>query len=114
MARRAAAVLFVLTVTMGLAAWSGRAATRSVTQTLVFDTVATGRFVDQAPAGPSPGDTELSTGRLRDATGRFVGTVRDRCVFTKVIANDVLEQCSGSARTSEGTVSFAGVATWTR
>jgi hypothetical protein len=76
---------------------------------LVFDTVARGSFADEPPAGPSPGDTELSAGRLRDATGRFVGTAHDRCVFTKVIPNDVLERCSGSAKTSEGTVTLAGV-----
>jgi hypothetical protein len=78
-------------------------------QTLVFDTVARDGFVDRPPAGPSPGDIELSIGRLRDVSGRFVGTAQDKCVFTKVIPNDVLEQCSGSARTSEGTVSIAGI-----
>jgi hypothetical protein len=65
--------------------------------------------VDRPPAGPSPGDTELSTGRLRDASGQFVGTAHDRCVFTKLIPNDVLERCSGSAQTSEGTVTIAGI-----
>ena len=106
---RIAAIVVVLVVMLGVAAWSSSAATRPLTQTLVFDTVARGSFVDQPPAGPSPGDTELSTGRLRDASGRFVGTERDKCVFTKVIANDVLERCSGSAKTSEGTVTLAGV-----
>jgi hypothetical protein len=76
---------------------------------LVFDTVAQNRFVDAPPAGPSPGDVELSNGKLRDATGRFVGTVRDRCVFTKVIPNDVLERCSGSAKTRDGTVAVSGI-----
>jgi hypothetical protein len=80
-----------------------------VKETLVFDIVARGSFVDQPPAGPSPGDIELSTGTLRDAAGRVVGTAHDKCVFTKVIPNDVLEQCSGSAKTSEGTVTLAGV-----
>ncbi len=109
MTRGAAAVLVLSTVMIGLGAWSASAAARPVTQTLVFDTVARGSFVDQPPAGPSPGDVERSTGRLRDARGRFVGTERDRCVFTKVIPNDVLELCSGSAKTSEGTVSLGGV-----
>jgi len=85
------------------------AAARPVTQTLVFDAVAHASFVDTPPAGPSPGDTELSTARLRDASGRFVGTAHDRCVFTKVIPGDVLERCSGSAKTREGSVTVAGV-----
>lgn len=106
---RTAAIVVVLMLAAGVAASSSSAATRPRTQTLVFDTVARGSFVDEPPAGPSPGDTELSTGRLRDASGRFVGTTRDKCVFTKVIPNDVLERCSGSATTSEGTVTFAGV-----
>ncbi len=109
MARGAAAVLVLLTSTVGLGAWAGGAAARPVTQTLVFDTVARDSFLDKPPAGPSPGDTERSTGRLRDSTGRFVGTERDKCVFTKVIPHDVLERCSGSAKTSEGTVTIAGV-----
>lgn len=109
MVRRCAAIVVLLTVVAGLAAWSSSAATRPLTQTLVFDTVGTNSFVDQPPAGPSPGDTELATGRLRDSTGRFVGTEHDRCVFTKVIAHDVLEQCSGSATTSEGTVTVSGI-----
>jgi hypothetical protein len=46
---------------------------------------------------------------LRDAADRFVGTEHDTCVFTKVIPQDVLEQCSGSATTNEGTVTLAGV-----
>jgi hypothetical protein len=107
--RGAAAVLVLLTVTVGVGAWTGRAGARPVTQTLVFDTVARDSFLDRPPTGPSPGDTERSTGRLRDSTGRYVGTERDRCVFTKVIPNDVLERCSGSAKTSEGTVTVAGV-----
>lgn len=106
---RSAAIAVLLVIVAGLAAWSSPAATKSVKQTLVFDTVATASFVDQPPAGPSPGDIERSTGRLRDATGHFVGTERDMCVFTKVIPHDVLEQCSGSAKTSEGTVTVAGV-----
>jgi hypothetical protein len=107
--RRGAAAVAVLTVVIGISAPSGGAATHSVTETLVFDTVARNSFVDQPPAGPSPGDTELATGRLRDATGRFVGTEQDKCVFTKVIPNDVLERCSGTATTSEGTVTLTGV-----
>jgi hypothetical protein len=75
----------------------------------VFDTVARDSFVDRPPAGPSPGDIELSTGWLRDASGRFVGTAHDECVFTKVIPNDVLEKCSGWAKTSEGAVTIAGI-----
>ena len=109
MVRRATVVPVLSIVMLGLAAWPGGAGARSVTQTLVFDTVARGSFVDKPPSGPSPGDTELSAGRLRDASGRFVGTTRDKCVFTKMIPNDVLERCSGSARTSEGAVTLAGV-----
>jgi hypothetical protein len=80
-----------------------------MTQTLVFDAAARDSFVDKPPAGPSPGDSEYSTSRLRDATGYFVGIAHDMCVFTKVIPNDVLERCSGSATTREGTVTFAGI-----
>jgi hypothetical protein len=46
---------------------------------------------------------------LRDAADHFVGTEHDTCTFTKVIPRDVLEQCSGSATTSQGTVTLAGV-----
>ena len=106
---RGAAAVVSLPFVMGLAGWSSSAATRPVTQTLVFDTVARDSFADRPPAGPSPGDIELSTGRLRDASGRFVGTTHDKCVFTTVIPNDVLEKCSGSAETSEGTVTIAGI-----
>jgi hypothetical protein len=109
MTRRLAAVLGVLMSTTACALSPGSAAARPATQTLVFDAVARGSFVDLPPTGPSPGDTEFSTARLRDAAGRFVGTARDKCVFTRVIAHDVLERCSGSARTSEGTVTLAGV-----
>jgi hypothetical protein len=80
-----------------------------VTQTLVFDAMGRGSFVDRPPAGPSPGDTEFLTARLRDATGRFVGTSRATCIFTKVIPNDVLERCTASGRTREGTLTFGGV-----
>jgi hypothetical protein len=103
----AIAVLFVTVA--AFAPSPGSAATRPVTQTLVFDVVGRGSFADRPPAGPSPGDTEFFTGRVRDAAGRFVGTVRSTCVFTKVIPNDVLERCSALGRTSEGTLSFGGV-----
>jgi hypothetical protein len=59
--------------------------------------------------GPSRGDTELATARLRDASGRFVGTSHDKCVFTKVLAHDVLERCSGRGKTSDGTVTLSGI-----
>jgi hypothetical protein len=93
-----------------LAPPAGGATTRSMTQTLVFDAV--GRetsFVDQPPAGPSPGDTEFFTARLRDAAGRYVGTARSTCVFTKMVPNDVLERCTASGETREGTLFFGGV-----
>jgi hypothetical protein len=80
-----------------------------VTQTLVFDAVAQASFEDTAPTGPSPGDIERSTSRLRDASGRFVGTAQDTCVFTKAIPGDMLERCSGSARTNDGRVTLSGV-----
>jgi hypothetical protein len=77
---------------------------------LVFDAV--GRetsFVDTPPAGPSPGDTENITARLRDATGHVVGTAHTTCSFTKVITDDVLEFCSASGKTSEGTLTLVGI-----
>jgi hypothetical protein len=80
-----------------------------VTQTFVFDGAGTISFVDGPPAGPSPGDTEYVTERLRDAAGRIVGTGHSTCVFTKMIPNDVLERCSASGTTSEGTLFFGGV-----
>ena len=107
--RRVVAALLPASALAGLAALTANAAARPVTQTLVFDAVAHASFVDTPPAGPSPGDTELSTARLRNAAGRFVGTARDRCVFTKVIPHDVLERCSGSATTREGSVTLTGV-----
>lgn len=107
--QRVLAALLSAVALAGLAALPGRAAARAVTQTLVFDAVVDASFVDTPPIGPSPGDTELSTGRLRDAAGRFVGTVHDRCVFRKLIPHDVLERCSGSAETREGTATVAGV-----
>jgi hypothetical protein len=94
------------------AAWlvpAAGASQRPAAQTLVFDAVAKGSFVDKPPTGPSPGDVELSGARLRDAAGRFVGTAHDRCVFTRAIPNDMLERCSGWAKTSEGTVTISGV-----
>ena len=109
MVRKATIGLVLLMVMSGLGAWSSSAAARPTTQTLVFDAVGRGSFVDQPPTGPSPGDTEISTATLRDPAGRFVGTARGTCVFTKVIPNDVLERCSASGKTSEGTVSFGGV-----
>ena len=93
----------------GAAALPAGAAARPTTLTLVFDAVGRGSFMGRPPAGPSPGDTEFFTARLRDAAGRFVGTVRSSCVFTKVIPNDVLERCSASGTTSEGTLSFGGI-----
>ena len=107
--QRVVAAVLPAVVLAGLAAVPGSAAARPVTQTLVFDAVVHANFVDTLPTGPSPGDTELSTARLRDAAGRFVGTARDKCVFTKVIPHDVLERCSGSANTREGTATLAGV-----
>lgn len=75
----------------------------------MFDAIVRASFVDTPPAGPSPGDTELSTARLRDASDRFVGTARDTCVFSKLIPGDVLERCSGSATTRDGSATIAGV-----
>ena len=109
MARSAGVVLVLGMLVAALAAWSGSAATRATTQTLVFDSAVSGSFMDKSPAGPSPGDTELLRASLFEAGGRFVGTTRSTCVFTKVIPTDVLERCSGSVKTSEGTVSLAGV-----
>ena len=99
----------VLSVTVAIAASPASAAPQPATQTLVFDSVAKNRFLDRPPAGPSPGDTEYASARLRDPSGRIVGTGREQCVFTKVLANDVLERCSGSAQTREGTVALAGI-----
>ncbi len=107
---RIATVVAVLSVAVAtFAPPRGSAAIRPMTQTLVFDAIGRGSFVDQPPAGPSPGDAEHLTARLRDATGRFVGTARTTCVFTKVIPNDVLERCSASGKTNEGTLIFGGV-----
>jgi Allene oxide cyclase barrel like domain len=109
MTRRPAVVVVLAIIAAVLVPWPVSAATRQVTQTLVFDALSRVSFTDQPPAGPSPGDTELLTGRLRDAAGRDVGTARSRCVFTKVIPNDVLERCTASGKTSEGVLSFGGV-----
>lgn len=105
------AVLFVaLMAAVGLVPLSSSAASQPMRQTLVFDAVARETsFVDQPPAGPSPGDTENITARLRDAAGRFVGTAKSTCVFTQSIPNDMLERCSESGRTSAGSVNFGGV-----
>lgn len=106
MAQRLTAVLVVLGLT---AAWPASAADRPLKQTFVFDSLANGTFLDKPPAGPSPGDTESSTGTLRDVAGHVIGSARDTCVFTKNTATDVLERCSGTAKTREGTVTVAGV-----
>jgi hypothetical protein len=92
----------------GTAAWPAGATARPPTRTLVFDSLVHNRFVDRPPAGPSVGDTELASAKLRDASGRVVGTASDTCVFTKMLADDVLERCTGEARTSDGTVTLAG------
>ena len=104
--RRTVPVL--VSVTAAIVASPASAAPQPATQTLVFDSVAKNRFLDRPPAGPSPGDTEYANARLRDPSGRIVGTGRDQCVFTKVLANDVLERCPGSAKTRDGTVTLAG------
>lgn len=110
MKRQLAVAALIPAVTVaGLAASPASAATLPVTQTLVFDALVRGSFVDAPPAGPSPGDTELSTEHLRDASGHSVGTARVRCVFTKQIPGDVLERCSGSASTRDGTATLTGV-----
>lgn len=106
---RPTAILALLSVVAGVAASPVSAAPRPATQTLVFDALGKGSFLDRPPSGPSPGDTEFFTGSLRDATGRFVGTAHSICVFTKVIPNDVLERCSASGKTSEGTLAFGGI-----
>ena len=106
---RVAALLVAVTAIVGLVPEAG-GATNQPMQTLVFDAV--GRetsFVDQPPTGPSPGDTENITARLRDATGHFVGTAKSTCVFTQLVQNDVLERCSASGTTRAGTVTFGGV-----
>ena len=54
MARRAAVVLVLGMFVAALAAWSDIAAKRSTMQTLVFDAVVKGSFVDKPPTGPSP------------------------------------------------------------
>ena len=109
---RVATVVAVASVTVAaLVSWPAGAASRAgqVAQTFVFDGAGTISFVDRPPAGPSPGDTEYVTERLRDAAGHIVGTGRSSCVFTKRIPNDVLERCSASGTTSEGTLFFGGV-----
>src|SRR4051812_26775706 len=94
---------------MAVMGGAGAPAAGAATQTLVFDDVATLHFVDAPPAGPSVGDVELAKGKLRDSSGRFVGTVHDRCVFTKEITNDMLERCSGTAETVDGSATVSGV-----
>lgn len=100
-------LLLSLAVAAGTAQPASGAGPR--TQTLVFDALVHNRFVDTPPAGPSVGDAEVSTSTLRDAGGRAVGTASDRCVFTKQIPGDMLERCSGTGRTIDGTVSIAGI-----
>jgi hypothetical protein len=114
-------LVLAVCVSAALAATGASAATRTfppagaasrtsqVAQTFVFDGAGAISFVDRPPAGPSPGDTEYVRERLRDAAGRIVGTGRSTCVFTKLIPNDVLERCSASGTTSEGTLFFGGV-----
>jgi hypothetical protein len=93
----------------GLGPWSSSSASQPMRQVLVFDAVGRASFVDAPPSGPSPGDTENITARLRDADGQFVGTAHTTCIFTKVIPNDVLENCSASGTTSDGTLTVSGV-----
>src|SRR5579859_3799721 len=109
---RVVTVVGVLSVMVAaLVSWPAGAASRAgqLAQAFVFDGAGTISFADRPPAGPSPGDTEYVTERLHDAAGRIVGTGRSSCVFTKVIPNDVLERCSASGTTREGTLSFGGV-----
>jgi hypothetical protein len=108
-AHRTGVAIVLSSVVLALAPAAGSAASQSRTLTLVFDAVAKGTFVDKPPTGPSPGDIERSDAKLRDSSGRFIGTAHDKCVFTKMIPNDVLEQCSGSATTRDGTVTTSGV-----
>src|SRR3954447_20875322 len=98
-----ASALLAIALIAALAQSSASAASRGSTQTLVFDALATGSFVDKPPAGPSPGDTELSTSKLLDARGHVVGTDKTTCVFTRQIPDDMLERCASTVRTAEGT-----------
>jgi allene oxide cyclase-like protein len=107
--RRVIAIFVLVAAAAGVASWSADGAGRKLTQTLVFDSEVTGDFVDKPPSGPSPGDIERSTEKFRDSTGRFVGTANTTCVFTKQIPDDMLEKCSVTAKTSEGTVTLSGV-----
>jgi hypothetical protein len=101
--------LLALCAVAALLAASAFAARPVITQTLVFDAVAKAGFVDKPPAGPSVGDIEQSTSKLVDSRGHVVGASKGTCVFTKKIPGDMLERCSESAKTSEGTVSLSGV-----
>lgn len=109
MLRKVIAIFVVIAAAAGIASSTASGAGRKLTQTLVFDSEVTGDFVDKPPSGPSPGDIERSTEKFRDSTGRLVGNGRTTCVFTKQIPDDMLEKCSATARTSEGSVTLGGV-----
>ena len=109
MLRRVIAVFVLVAAAAGVASWSANGAGRKLTQTLVFDSNVTAGFVDKPPSGPSPGDIEQSTEKFRDSSGRFVGTGKTTCVFTKQVPGDMLEKCSATAKTSQGKVTLGGV-----
>jgi hypothetical protein len=78
-------------------------------QTIVLDVTFGQTVVDKPPKGPSVGDVEHDDGQVRDAAGRPIGALHLTCVFTKILATDALERCTGTAATTDGTVRLAGV-----
>ena len=100
-------------ILLGLAAFAvtspASTGRRVYKETLVFDSFERGSFVDKPPAGPSVGDIERGAAKLHDARGHVVGTASDTCVFTRRVRGDMLERCTGTATTKEGTVSVSGV-----
>jgi hypothetical protein len=107
--RTAISSVIVVGLAAAVAGTSAGAPGRSVKQTFAFDLIGKGSFVDKPPSGPSPGDIELATGKLVDASGHVVGSATSRCVFTKAIPGDMLESCRDSAKTGDGTVSISGI-----
>jgi hypothetical protein len=95
-----------------LACLAGVAAAQAAvasTQTLVFDGVYSHyKFVNKGPKGDSPGDTKKASGVLHDDSGTTVGTFEFTCVWAKVVKDDVLENCSISITTADGTLNGSG------
>jgi hypothetical protein len=102
--------LTIVVMTALSAATAGSAARGPRQQTLFFDAT----FTQVRTAGPAPnkvGHVQIANGSVSDARGHSIGRVAFSCRWVESLPNDdAREQCSGSGRTADGRLAFAGSA----